>query len=62
MSEIYIELLHEKGHSSRIGTWEIPDNRVSNFRAQEDLGWHIMLAFVNGAKEVSVKLVKEEKP
>ena len=38
----------------RIGSWKIPDETLSNFQDQQDLGWHIFLDLQRGETEIKV--------
>jgi hypothetical protein len=54
---IYLEAVMPGGKVI-IGSWVLPDRSLTNFDAQADIGWHIMLCMLDGATEVKVRVDK----
>jgi hypothetical protein len=51
---LYLEVIKQDEPVVRIGSWKPPGERIDNFDQQRDIGWHIMFAFQQGAREVRV--------
>ena len=41
--KIYIKMTDEFGNICKVGSWDLPNEKLDNFKNQQDLGWHIML-------------------
>jgi hypothetical protein len=53
-----------KTEGLELGSWTLPEGEAAklnnNSKAQGELGWHIFMELINGAKEVQVVVRDEE--
>lgn len=45
---------NQDGSTSQIGSWKLPGGLIDNYKNQESIGWHAMLALKHGATKVEI--------